>query len=168
MAERVSDLMPPKERVKGEYIYLGPRGTKDTPMQRFLARIAEYEQELKKDFIPFCTKCAITEFEERKRKVEEEWMRSQGRLKDRFLDESGRRYELKVEVGDLSKFAGDKHFELISISEAYEKKPASKERGLIGYNLDYRCKKYGYTVIQFVDLESWNKLKDKRKWEVKK
>lgn len=108
------------------------------------------DQESTKNKIPFCFRCANIDFNNKIESTIKEALLKEGDVKED---------DLKLPKLDLKQYEGKNNFEEHRITEAWDKMKGTSKEELIGYHIDYKCKKRGCGRTIFLNLEEYKKLK---------
>ena len=138
--------------VEKDYIELGTV----TAIDVFNVKLAEVGQKFSKLNKPFDEQCARLEFRDKLEAAEKESERRHGFVKVE---------EIKIEIGDLDKYADDDRFVLLEDQEAYIDKviEGSRTQVVMGHTLSYRCKARGHGISVFVSNDDYVKMKSEKK-----
>ena len=101
---------------------------------------------------PFCEPCARLEFRDKLEMAEKESERVHGFIKE----------DIKIEIGDLDKYADADNFELLEDQEDYIDKviEGSRTQVVMGHTLSYKCKKRGHGISVFIPSDEYRKLSE--------
>lgn len=128
--------------------------TKENPDKVFFKKLSEIEHQFCVEFKPFCSKCAINDFETAKKQAELEAQKRMQKTTKGFLTSNPKFTDIKIKLKDLKEYGDPKHFELVKELRVYEQDPTSKGRRLdTGLHRDFVCKQYGYGITIFVPNE---------------
>ena len=132
---------------KQDFIVLGTK----TVFSVFNEQLAFKELEWGKKFVPFDSVCARLEFRDKVEQAEKESQRIYGFVKQ----------DLKIEIGDLDKYANKDRFELLEDQEDKEQILVNGLRTNIitGHTLSYKCKSRGHGIAVFIPIADYEKLK---------
>ena len=114
-----------------------------TPIQVFNRALAKKVLEYTKKHIPFDEPCARLEFRDKLERAEKESERRFGFVKHD---------EIKIDIGDLDKYADKSRFEFIDKQEQYVDKvmEGMRTQVIVGNMEKYRCKARGHNIAVFV------------------
>lgn len=141
---------------KKDFKPLMGKSVKDT----FFTKLALAEQEFHGKRVPFCQKCAISEFEDTLDKREKEIKRTAKTEEERLKRIS------KIEFGDFTKFSGEEHFKPINTPSEVrvdrQTKDGIRHSYLEGYIVDFKCERGCGDSLE-IKADLWNEWKKKYK-----
>ena len=126
-----------------------------TAIQLFNAKLADVAQKYLKLRKPFDEPCARLDFLDKLEEAEKESERRHGFVKVE---------EIKIEPGNLDKYANADIFEFLEDQQDYQDKviEGARTQVILGHTLSYRCKKRGHGISVFIPIAEYTEMKGKK------
>ena len=142
---------PQTAEEKQDFILLGTKTIYDV----FSQKVSEIMLEFNKKFKPFDVACARLDFRDKVESAERESQRTYGFVKE----------DLRVDIGDLTKYGKEDRFELIDDHEDVQMKMTinGERQETVGHTLSYKCKNRGHGIAVFIPIQFYEEVVGKKK-----
>ena len=129
------------------------RFRKKKPKELFKKRLVEIEKKYTKERKPFCSACALVDFEDINERLTKEASRGIG---DELVNA-----KKEIDNFNFDKYGKTSYFEHLEDKEMFDKNPATGRVELMSYSVDYRCKPRRHGISVFIDKEDYKKTEIK-------